>query len=196
MTTSVRLWALPTKASPNPRRAGSTSRGTSESAAGRMAAMPIPWKIRPRGTEPTVRPARRPGATGSRSRPCRPAPRREPAHATDPIDDDARDERGRDLDQCRGPDDQSDLWIRYPGARQRDRQRRRERVEAGLHGEEGDGESEHPSIIGQRDLVQVDAGPGGPGPGGSAGRRGRPCLAGRRARTTLAGGAHPARIPR
>ncbi len=68
MTTRVRLWALPTNASPNPRRDAATRRGTSDSAAGRDAAIPIPWKIRattnghdgPPGSTPGSRRIRQP----------------------------------------------------------------------------------------------------------------------------------------
>ena len=46
ITTRVRSWAVSMKASPSPRRVAATNRGTSDSAAGRIAAMPIPWKTR------------------------------------------------------------------------------------------------------------------------------------------------------
>ena len=69
MMTSVRLCALPTKARPNPRRIGSTSLGTSESAAGSVAAMPMPWKIR----ATTNGPSGPPGSTPGSSRTAQPA---------------------------------------------------------------------------------------------------------------------------
>ena len=69
MMTSVRLCALPTKARPNPRRIGSTSLGTSESAAGSVAAMPMPWKI----LATTNGPSGPPGSTPGSSRTAHPA---------------------------------------------------------------------------------------------------------------------------
>ena len=141
--------------------------------AGSVAAMPIPWKMRaamngadgPPGSTPGRRRMRAADQVGH-------AAGGERAQATDTVDDDAGDERGRDLDQRRGPDDQPDLGIGDAGSRQGDGQRCRERMEPGLHGEEGDGKPEHRPIIGHVAGSGLAAGPGGPGPrrvGGSAG---------------------------
>ena len=72
---------------------------------------------------------------------------REHAQATDPIDDDTGEERGRDLDERGHTDDQPDLRVGHTGPSQGDRQRRREPMEPGLDGEEREGESEHGAII-------------------------------------------------
>ena len=62
ITTRVRSWAVSMKASPRPRRVAATSRGTSDSAAGRIAAMPIPWKTLAARKGPTEPPGSTPGS--------------------------------------------------------------------------------------------------------------------------------------
>ena len=85
----------------------------------------------------------------------------------------------RDLDEGRRPDDQPDLRIGDAGLRERDRQRCGERMEAGLDGEDGEGETEHPRIIAERS-AEKGRRPRRSGPvGGSAGRRGRLAPGGR-----------------
>ena len=114
MMTSVRLWALPTNARPNPRRTGSTSLGTSDSAAGSVAAMPMPWKIasddeRPHGPAGLDAGQQQDGAAGEVGEPAA----HECAQATDPIDEHPCHERGRDLDERSDPDDDADLGVRH-----------------------------------------------------------------------------------
>ena len=107
----------------------------------------------------------------------------------DPVDDDARQEGRRDLDEGRRPDDQPDLRIGDAGLRERDRQRRGERMEAGLDGEDGEGETEHPRIIAERSPAERSPAPAVRARGrvgGSAGPAGA-----RRARPTLAAAAAP-----
>ena len=62
IATSVRLWALPTNARPNPRRDGSIRRGTSERAEGSVHAMPTPWKILATTNGPAGPPGSTPGS--------------------------------------------------------------------------------------------------------------------------------------
>ena len=62
IATSVRLWALPMNARAKPRRAGSVRCGTSDSAAGSVPAMPIPWKIRATMNGPAGPPGSTPGS--------------------------------------------------------------------------------------------------------------------------------------
>ena len=179
------MWALPTKASPNPRRAAATSRGTSDSAAGSVAAMPIPWKIRAAMNGADGPPGSTPGEQQDHAADQVGEPAGgERAQAADAVDDDAGDEGGRDLDERRRPDDQPDLRIGDAGPRQRDRQRRGERMEAGLHGEEGEGKPEHRAIIGHAIGVQVGRRPrrSGPVAGRRVGGAGRTWRAGGRRR--------------
>ena len=100
------------EAEPAPRPAA-TSRGTSDSAAGSVAAMPIPWKIRATMNGADGPPGSTPGRSriGAADEVGQPAGG-ERAQAADAIDDDAGDEGGRDLDERRRPDDQPDLRVR------------------------------------------------------------------------------------
>ena len=102
IATSVRLWALPMKARPKPRRAGPVRCGTRDSAAGSVPAMPIPWKIRATMNGPAGPPGSTPGRSriGAPDEIGEPADREHPQPAH-PIDDDAGQERGRDLDERR-----------------------------------------------------------------------------------------------
>ena len=59
----------------------------------------------------------------------------------DPVDDDASQEGRRDLDERSRADDQPDLRVGDAGLCERDRQRRGEGMEAGLDGEDGEGEA-------------------------------------------------------
>ncbi len=146
----MRLWALPTNASPKPRRAAA-DQARHERQGGRQGRRDADPLEQPRDEERPQRAvgldarqeqdqaADQVGETGPRER----------SDAADAIDDDAGDERGRDLDERRRPDDEADLRIRDAGPGERDRQRRGEPVEAGLDGEQGEGEAEHAAIIGE-----------------------------------------------
>ena len=155
------------EAEPSPDR--STSLGTSDSAAGSVAAMPMPWKMRATTNGPMGPPGSTPGSSRT-AQPARSAkpPRHECAQATDPIDEHPRHEGGRDLDEGSDPDDDADLGVRHAGLCQRDRQRRGERVEAGLDREQGQRRVGAPAHHPRRRWEREVADPGAPGPGGSA----------------------------
>ena len=73
------------------------------------------------------------------------------AQPAEPVDQRTTREGRRDLDERRKPDDQPDLLVAHPGPGKGDRQRSGEAVEAGLEGEQRDGESgEHRPIFAER----------------------------------------------
>ena len=164
-TISVRLWALPMNASPNPRRSGATSPGTRDRAAGNVIAIPIPWLTRAttNGTRSVA--GSRPG-NSSTPAPMRYATRtgRKEPQAPEPVDKRSPDERGGHLDEGGQADDQPDLAVRHAGPGKGDGQRGREAVEPGLEREQCDGDPERASANHRRARACMRASYGPPAP--------------------------------
>ena len=139
----MRFWAAPTKARPSPWRSRGSIRGTSDSAAGRDAAIPTPWSARTSTNG-------RAGAAGLDAGEQEDAARDEVGAAaqeeeTQPaerVHEPAADDRRGHLDERRHADDQADLRVRHIGPRERERERRRVAVEAGLDQEQRDREAD------------------------------------------------------
>ena len=112
ITTSVRLWALPMNASPKPRRSGATSRATSDSAAGNVRAIPIPWL-----TRATTNGSRSPAGIDSRQEEhagadeVRDGADGEKPQPTEAVDQRSAGERRWDLDDRRQSDDHADFLV-------------------------------------------------------------------------------------
>ena len=142
-STSVRFCPAPTSDSPKPWRSGGSIRGTRDSAAGSVHAIPIPWSAR----ATTNGRSDAPGLDARQQQdPARDevgeAAEVEQADAAEGVDEAAAHDRGGDLDEGRHADDEPDGRVRDAAAGECERQRGGEAVEPGLDQEHGQRQAE------------------------------------------------------